>query len=182
MSIFISGVRFAARATIACLALAAFMTPASAGVSELRAGVYAHDLLGPARERDNADLTGEIVFDSPYFLSWAFAPRPRFGGTLSGNGGTSLVYVDLGWTIALGEKWFADFSVGAAMHDGHLRSTNPHENQYGCRANFHETLSIGYRMSEAWSVMLTGEHMSNASLCDENDGLTNIGVRFAYGL
>ncbi|MCF8470446.1 MAG: acyloxyacyl hydrolase [Parvibaculum sp.] len=174
------GMRLAARVAVMCVALSALAVPASAGVSELRAGIYAHDLLGPALERDNADITGEIVFDSPYLLSWAFAPRPRFGGTLSGNGGTSLVYVDLGWTIALGEKWFADFSVGAAVHDGHLSGSRPYENQYGCRANFHETASIGYRMSDAWSLMLTGEHMSNASLCDENDGLSNIGLRLAY--
>jgi hypothetical protein len=28
--------------------------------------------------------------------------------------------------------------------------------------------------------MVSVDHMSNASLCDENDGLTNLGIRYAY--
>jgi len=28
--------------------------------------------------------------------------------------------------------------------------------------------------------MLTGEHMSNADICDNNSGLTNAGVRIGY--
>lgn len=157
-----------------------FSGSAYAGIDEIRGGFYAHDVAGPAHEDDNVDLNAEILFDSPTFLSWAFEPRPRLGGTLSGNGGTSLVYLDLGWTIDFTETVFLDFSVGGAVHDGELDSNARNENSYGCRANFHESISLGYRFSTAWSAMITAEHMSNAWLCEPNDGLTNVGARIAY--
>ncbi|WP_222182845.1 acyloxyacyl hydrolase [Geminicoccus harenae] len=155
--------------------------PAFTGLHEVRAGVYAHDLTGPAHERDGVDLNGEILFKSPGFLAWAFAPRPRLGGTVSTNGGTSLAYADLGWTIGLTDRIFADLSIGGAIHDGSLGGSSSDENAYGCRVNFHETLSLGYRVAPAVSVMLSAEHMSNAGLCDKNDGLTNLGIRLGYG-
>ncbi|WP_159711037.1 hypothetical protein [Geminicoccus flavidas] len=80
--------------------------PALAKFHEVRAGVYAHDLTGPTHERDEVGLNGEILFKSPGFLAWAFAPRPRLGGTVSTNGGTSLAYADLGWTIGLTDRIF----------------------------------------------------------------------------
>ena len=95
-----------------CIA-AVFASPASAFVNEVRGGFYAHDMFGPAHESDGLDLTGEIVFDTPSFLAWAFNPRPRLGGTLNTNGDTSLAYIDpFGWTIDLGESpFFVDASL-----------------------------------------------------------------------
>lgn len=165
---------------VASLALAVCALPASAGVNEVRGGLYAHDLAGPAHEEDAIDLNGEILFDSPDFLSWAFAPRPRLGATVNTRGDTSLAYLDLGWTIDFTEVLFLDFSVGGAVHDGELDTNARNENNYGCRANFHESISLGYRVSPAWSIMVTAEHMSNAWLCDPNDGLTNVGARIGY--
>jgi len=154
--------------------------PAFSELHEVRAGVYAHDLTGPAHERDGVDINGEILFRSPDFLAWAFAPRPRLGGTVSTNGGTSLAYADLGWTIGLTDRIFTDLSIGGAIHDGSLGGSSPRDNAYGCRVNFHETLSLGYRVAPTVSVMLSAEHMSNARLCKNNDGLTNLGIRLGY--
>jgi lipid A 3-O-deacylase len=61
-----------------------------------------------------------------------------------------------------------------------LRGYAPEENRYGCRANFHENFSLGYRLTESVSVMATIEHMSNLHLCDYNEGLTNAGVRLGF--
>ncbi|MBO6634513.1 acyloxyacyl hydrolase [Parvibaculum sp.] len=163
-----------------CLA-AVLASPASAFVNEVRGGVYAHDVLGPAHESDGADLTGEILFDTPSFLEWAFNPRPRLGGTLNFNGDTSLIYLDpFGWTIDLTDTIFVDGSLGAAVHDGRIHGSRPGQNQYGCRWNFHETASIGYRIAPNLSVMASLEHISNAGLCSVNDGLTNVGMRVGY--
>ena len=170
----------AAGMVAASLATVSFAAPAGAFVNEIRGGVYAHDQFGPAHEPENADINGEILFDSPDFLSWMFSPRPRFGGTMSGNGGTSIVYMDLGWTIDLGTKFFIDGSVGGAWHDGRVHGSVEGENQYGCRFNFHESGSIGYRITSALSVMASIEHLSNAWLCSANDGLTNVGMRIGY--
>lgn len=179
MNIF--GRRLVAGAVAACL-MTVLSGPASAFVNEVRGGFYAHDMFGPAHEDDGLDLTGEVIFDTPSFLAWAFNPRPRLGGTLNTNGDTSLIYFDpFGWTIDIGESpFFLDASIGAAIHDGRIHGSVPGENQYGCRANFHETASLGYRVAPNVSVMASIEHISNAGLCSVNDGLTNIGMRVGY--
>ncbi len=170
----------AARAIIVSLSVA-FASPAFAGINEVRGGFYAHDMAGPAHEDDGLDINGEVLFDSPAFLSWAYAPRPRLGATINTNSDTSFAYLDLGWTIDFTEALFVDLSVGGAVHNGELDGPSAAgENSYGCRANFHESISLGYRVSPAWSVMLTAEHISNAGLCDPNDGLTNVGARVGY--
>ncbi len=39
--------------------------------------------------------------------------------------------------------------------------------------------TVGYRLTDAWSVMLTVEHTSNSGICKQNRGLTNVGMRLA---
>jgi lipid A 3-O-deacylase len=181
VSIEFFGRRLAAGCLALCLGVASFSAPASAFVDEVRGGIFAHDPFSSTSEGDNADINAEIVFESPDFMSWAFNPRPRLGFTLSGNGGTSLVYLDLlGWTFDLTDSIFIDAAVGGALHDGSLKGNRAGERYFGCRANFHQSASIGYRFSPQLSIMASVEHMSNASLCDQNDGLTNAGVRLGY--
>ena len=60
------------------------------------------------------------------------------------------------------------------------RRGTPGRNAMGCNWSFRESGSLGYRLTPAWSVMGTVEHMSNAGFCDENRGLTNAGVRVGY--
>ncbi|MBX3446993.1 MAG: acyloxyacyl hydrolase [Parvibaculum sp.] len=181
MSIEIFGRRLSAAILALCLGVTAFSAPASAIVDEVRVGVFAHDPFARNGESSHADINAEIVFESPSFMSWAFNPRPRLGGTLSGDGGTSLVYLDLlGWTFDLGGNFFIDAAVGGAVHDGELKGNAPNTRYFGCRANFHQSASIGYRFTPQLSLMASVEHMSNASLCDQNDGLTNAGVRLGY--
>jgi lipid A 3-O-deacylase len=50
----------------------------------------------------------------------------------------------------------------------------------GCSPLFRESGSIGVRLSANWSLLATVEHLSNAGLCDQNRGLTNIGARVGY--
>jgi hypothetical protein len=45
---------------------------------------------------------------------------------------------------------------------------------------FRESASLGYRITSNVSVMGTVEHISNAGLCDQNRGLTNVGLRLGY--
>lgn len=159
----------------------ASMLVSSASATEIRMGAYAHDLkvFTPAMEEDGVDFNAEILFDSPSWLEWAWSPRLQFGTTIAHHG-TSMTYAGLDWTVNLSDAIFADLGFGAAIHDGRLRGYAPNENRYGCRANFHENFSIGYRLTDAVSVMASIEHMSNLSLCDYNEGLTNAGVRLGY--
>lgn len=176
------GRRLSAAILTLCLGVTAFTGPASAIVDEVRGGIYAHEPFrsGPG-EGDHADINVEMVFETPAFLAWAWNPRPRLGGTLSGGDRTSLVYLDvLGWTVNLTDAVFLDIGLGGAIHDGDLKGNAPDKLYFGCRANFHQSASLGFRFTPQLSIMASIEHMSNASLCSKNDGLTNAGVRLGY--
>lgn len=170
-------------ASLACAAVAIMGTHgAQAGISEIRGGIYAHDLkvFTPAHEPTRADYNAEVLFDSPSWLSWLGAPRPQLGLTWNTEGYTSLAYAGLDWTLDFSDRVFADLALGGAVHDGRLSGYAPDENRYGCRANFHESLSLGYRLTSSVSIMATAEHMSNLHLCSYNEGLSNAGLRLGF--
>ena len=178
---------FFKRFALAALAAAPFIcvtSPASAEgmLTELRIGVLDHDsdLLRERHETSDPDINLEARFASPDFLSWAFAPNPLIGANINTGNGTSLAYAGLGWTFYLTDEIFADFTLGGAIHDGETTAPSSGSRQYGCRLGFHESFSLGYSFDGHNAIMLCVDHMSNASLCDKNDGLTNLGIRYAY--
>ena len=46
--------------------------------------------------------------------------------------------------------------------------------------NFRELIAFGYDISDTQKIQLSAQHMSNGSLCDPNQGLTSVGLRFAW--
>ena len=76
----------------------------------------------------NADVNAEIL-TRPLFVpadptwSW-FAPRLHVGGMINTSGRTNYAYTGLTWTWenVLLDRVFAEFSFGAAFHDGYLRA------------------------------------------------------------
>ena len=50
----------------------------------------------------------------------------------------------------------------------------------GCRVQFYEVFGAGADITSNMTATVTWEHTSNASLCAQNDGLTNLGVRIGY--
>ena len=56
----------------------------------------------------------------------------------------------------------------------------PTWNALGCRVLFHHGVSIGYRLTDNWSVMGTFAHISNGTLCSRNVGQNDYGVRLGY--
>lgn len=175
------------RFALAALAAAPFFcasSPASAEgmLTELRIGVLDHDsdLLRTRHETSDPDINLEARFASPDFLSWAFAPNPLIGANINTGSGTSVAYAGLGWTFFLTEGIFTDFTLGGAVHDGNTSGFSTDSRNYGCRFGFHESFSLGYSFDGHNAIMASIDHMSNASLCDHNDGLTNLGTRYAY--
>jgi len=163
-----------------CAVPSAVTVPAQAGDTEFRLGIYDHDtnLFGTRKESKKPDINLEALFRSPDWLAWAGSPRPRIGATINTGHGTSIGYAGLAWTWNVTEAFFLEAGAGGAVHNGELNNTNKRKRAFGCRANFHQNLSVGFRLNESHSIMLTGEHMSNASLCRENQGITNVGLRY----
>lgn len=164
--------------------------PASAEEAgwELRGGVLAHDtgiFSGP--KEDGFDINAELLFPSPDFLGFLGSPRPHIGGNVATDG-ISFGYAGLGWDVPLGERFFVTASFGGAVHDADNLTEDdlgPTEDEsdfrlLGCRTLFHLALGLGVNVTERANVQLYADHISNATLCDNNEGLENAGVRFGY--
>jgi lipid A 3-O-deacylase len=151
-------------------------TRAFPAYDEFRIGVM-HAVDGPGEDEGGSpDINLEILlgrFGSSYHnVLWNHFLRPRihFGGSISTDSGTSLAYAGLTWDVFLTRRLFLEGSFGGALHDGP-------DNEFGCSVNFRESGSVGITLAASWDIMATVDHMSNAGLCDENRGLTTIGIR-----
>lgn len=159
--------------------------PSSASpISEVRVGALRHDPLSP-EVNGGIDLSGEVLFDKPFTSPnplWnALLPRPDIGGTADFNGKTSEAYAGVAWDYNITDRVFAGTSFGGSVNDAHVGKTIPQGyNDMGCNESFRESASLGYRLTQNWSIMATIEHMSNAGFCPENRGLTNSGARIGY--
>lgn len=157
--------------------------PASAKLIELRLGVYGHDPISP--ERGTIDISGELLID-PFRadrsgLHGVLTPRLHAGVTANTDGKTSQVYGGLTWTWNVTPSVFLEAGFGAAAHNGKTGALPvPGFNAMGCGWGFHEQGTIGYRLTDAWSVMATVEHTSNSGICNQNRGVTNVGMRVGY--
>jgi lipid A 3-O-deacylase len=155
-------------------------------VSELRIGASAQELFGP--EKGSWNVTGEVLFAKPFttadlFTSY-FVPRPHIGASVNLGGKTSFAYAGLTWTVDLGSQFFVEGTFGGAVHNGNTNSdvafVRRDRNALGCSPLFRESASVGYRFTPNWSIMATIEHLSNAGICGQNRGLTNVGARVGY--
>lgn len=154
-------------------------------MSEIRLGGSSHGLGNP--ERNTAAIDGELLTSVVWRPAntdfWWLGPRLHLGGHVNIAGKTNYVYTGLTWTwddLVLPD-FFAEVSFGAAVHDGYTSTYAPPDRaKMGCTALFRESGSLGYRLSENWTVMVTIDHISNAGLCSQNRGITNVGGRLGY--
>jgi len=150
---------------------------------EIRLGAYDHDPASP--ERGYTDLNVDILssklgMSSSYWWNLAI-PRAHIGATVNFGGKTSVAYAGFAWDYDIYRGLFIEGSLDGAANDGKTGADATHGyNQMGCVLTFHGNVSLGYHLSEHWSLMGTLEHSSNANLCVQNRGLTNYGGRIGY--
>jgi lipid A 3-O-deacylase len=169
-------------------ALAVIAAPAVAGpLDEVRGGVYLQGL-GPfsPNKEEGVGLNAELLFNRLEALKFIGAPQPHVGVTAAtGDLATSVIYAGLLWEYDFTERIFINGGFGLAIHDGETRFTPPdplaNDRSYlGCRALFRLSADLGVRLTDRFSAMIHTDHMSNADLCSENEGLDNTGLRFGY--
>lgn len=178
-------VAWVAVAVVACLAV----LPAGArddgshfSISEsgpqLRVGLLQHDLDGYGGSENGVDLTVELRGSPLQGAFWrrVLSPRPHVGVNLNDSGATSSLYAGLSWIVDVGEIAYVSADFGGAVHDGKLETADPDRAELGSRILFHEALELGVRTGERWRLGVRIDHISNANLASENDGITNIGV------
>jgi lipid A 3-O-deacylase len=193
-----SRARHARKALIFCAAGAAYFGLSSIGgragpigqaapffmPEEIRLGAFAANLEEGGSEQAEIVINGELLFGRPEraygdpILDHFLRPRPHIGFSVAPDNGVSLVYAGVTWDMKLADRLFFETSFGGALHDGSTASDDP--DSYGCSLLFRESASLGYAITERTQLLLTVDHMSNASLCGQNQGLTNAGVRLAH--
>jgi len=149
--------------------------------SEVRGGVYAHDVNFWSFNRESGtDVNGEVLFVSPDFLESIMAPRPHLGATVNTSGNTSIAYGGLTWEWDLPANFFIDANLGGAVHNGKLNTNDKNRKSLGSRALFRLGAALGYNLTEKVNLSLQFEHVSNAYLADPNEGMDNVGLRLGY--
>lgn len=174
-------------ASFACvtgvLGVAAERSHADGFIRELKAGALAHDVdglwSGFSREGNAVDFNAEVIFSPSLPFLWG-AIRPALGGTVNFNGDTSHAYLDARWEIESATGLFFAAGIGAAVHDGDLELKSPDRKAFGSRVLFHIPLELGYRFDQHNSLSVYFEHLSNANLADENEGMDLLGARYGY--
>ncbi|MGY6532715.1 acyloxyacyl hydrolase [Glycocaulis sp.] len=179
-------------ALLACTGLLLMAGPAHAQISELRLGVAGHDLHN--NTETGVQITGQIVFDSPDLLSFAFSPRPYLYGSFNSDGLTNLGAAGLLWTGNFTENWSLDLGLGIAYHDGALDISDlPPDDPVrirlaetrallGSRYLFHTQIGLDYAVTRNLAVGVYYEHFSNGQILGQgrNQGLDEIGARISW--
>lgn len=152
-------------------------------LSEVRIGALAHDQ-GPfsSNKESGVDTNLELLFVSPKFLDIIWSPRPHVGLNANSSGDTSQVYLGLSYEWEFWGGWFAGFSLGGAYHNGETdqNSGKLDKKELGCPVLFRESIEAGYRFAGVHSLSAYMDHISNAKICDTNEGLENVGLRYGY--
>ncbi len=150
-------------------------------VSEIRFGALIHDE-GPfsRNEEDGYDGNMELLFTSPDILDVIWSPRPHIGFNANSDGDTSQAYLGLTWEWDFWDDAFAGFSFGGAVHDGEKTTDELGTKELGCHVLFRESVTAGYRFFDNHALMFHLDHISNAKICSQNEGLENFGIRYGY--
>ena len=168
------------------MASGAAAQPAGGLISEFRGGILSHDTgVFSSNEEDGIALNGEILFASPRILRYLGNPRPHIGGSWAlENETTSQAYFGLSWE---GDFWrdrmFVYGSLGGSVHTGFTAPESEipaNRKALGCRLLLRESLGLGVNLSRRVNIAAHLDHISNARLCDQNEGLENAGIRLGY--
>jgi hypothetical protein len=150
-------------------------------IAELLLGVSQHDteVFGEQRE-DSWDVNVELRFRPFSFLG---KPSVVLGGNINTDDHISSGYLALNWSTNRRAPGFVlSFSLGAGVHDGELRDEPVlEERDLGSRVLFYLGLDVGWRFGRH-ALYLHADHMSNADLEDNNEGLDTIGIRYGFAI
>lgn len=155
---------------------------ALAWLHEVKFGILHHDTgglwSGFSRE-SGVDFNLEAIF-SPHVNILGGSIRPAFGGSANTAGDTSKLYTDIRWQYEHASGMFFGIGIGAAVHNGKLHLEHDDRKALGSRVLFHVPIEIGYRLGARTSLSVYFDHVSNAYLADNNEGMDTLGGRFGY--
>jgi lipid A 3-O-deacylase len=107
-------------------------------------------------------------------------PRPFIGANINTTSDTSAINAGINWDWHFLPRTFASFSFGGTLHDGEDATTKLDRKELGSYALFYLAVELGYRIDTYNSLALRIDHMSNAKLADNNEGLDTVGIMYGY--
>ncbi|WP_404401197.1 acyloxyacyl hydrolase [Pelagibacterium halotolerans] len=159
-------------------------------LDEIRGGVFFHNAyIGFLPTGDSWDLSRledvkvSALFNLPEHpvVEFIGSPRLEVGGTVNLAGWENLVHANLNWQFGLFDTpFYIELGFGAALTDAALDGAATPGRNMGCPLNFYDAGGIGAHVNENVTVTLRYEHISNLSLCDRNDGLSNLGLMVGF--
>ena len=101
-----------------------------------------------------------------------------------------MAHAALNWHAAIADrsrpdiKFFGEFELGGAVHNGYPSSPPPGFRDVGCQALFYYGFNLGVELNPVDSVMVSLQHGSHFGLCgrDHNEGINYFGLRYGHKL
>jgi lipid A 3-O-deacylase len=155
------------------------------GISAVVLGFGGHDVGAFGHRKESGrDFNAEIRFTPFDGWLWDFilSPEPHIGAHYNSVGNTSQVFVGGTWMFDLGWDIFAGGSLGFALHDGETDTDKLDRKELGLPVLFRESAELGYSFTDHHAISLHLDHISNASITENNEGLDTFGLRYTYRL
>ncbi len=153
------------------------------GLSAIVLGAGGHDVgVFGRRKESGKDLNFELRFTPFGGWLWDFlqSPEPHIGAHLNTDGNTNQLFFGGTWMFDLGWGVFAGGSLSLALHDGETDTDLLDRKELGLPVLFRESAEFGYRLDEHHGISLHLDHISNASIVENNEGLETFGLRYTY--
>jgi len=154
-------------------------------LKEIVIGAGSHDVGVFGRKKESgSDINVELRFQplEGEFWSWIYSPTPHIGLHYNTSGNTNQVFVGANWLFDIGSGIFGGGSFGFAAHDGETDSGTLGRKDLGLPVLFRESLEIGFKAGNEHSISLMLDHVSNADIHSENEGLDTVSLRYSVGL
>jgi hypothetical protein len=152
-------------------------------IHELRLGVMLHDvggLVSRDHKEQGFDSGMEVVFNPRIAELFSGVIRPNLGFTWNNRGDTSKVYAGLVSHWRTDGRASFELGFGLALHNGERESSDPHEKDLGSKLLFRSAIALGWRLTEHHELALYFDHISNAGLAHENEGMDLLGIRWGW--
>lgn len=152
-------------------------------IHQLRVGVMLHDasgMLSRNHKEDGFDTGLEVVFDRRIAELGSGVIRPNLGFTWNNRGGTSKAYAGVIGRWTTDGPFSLELAFGLTAHTGERESRDPGEKKLGSKLLFRSSLELGWSFARQQQLSLYYDHISNAGLAHENQGMDLVGLRWGW--
>lgn len=154
-------------------------------LTEIALGVSAHDVGAFGRNKESGgNFNLELRFTPFDWSVWRriYNPQPHIGIHVNSDKNTNQIYAGAGWVFNLSPDVVVTGTLGLSLHDGKTSTTLLNRKELGSGLLFRESLEAGYKLTKHQKISIYLDHISNAGIAENNEGLDTFGLRFSHTL